>query len=209
MAMEEREERKRELQKIELERLEERDYEQQKMTEVEEEFVLLQDTCSQGDHAPRLNPLAAPKYVQFYVEDEDGEYLEDQSSFDNSGPLNGHVYFDASNGCAFAPFAPPLLAGVTEHTVMSFDGEHELSFYFISDDYLILTVPQRLVLGDRSPLQSAPAIFEFVGIRHDSDKAIKEREELEEERKRRSPSPRETWFEMNHPMGAWNQGRWY
>lgn len=99
--------------------MEERDFEQQKVTEVEEAFVQLQETCLQGDQAPRLGPLAgedfdlfcadhvdhcynadfpASKRVDFYVLDEDGEHLEDQSSCDNSGRMNGHVFFDASNG---------------------------------------------------------------------------------------------------------------
>lgn len=95
------------------------------------------------------------------------------------------------------------MAGVTQHTVMSSDGEHELSFHFVSDDYLILTVPQQLVLGDRSPLESAPATFKFVGIRRDPHKAIEERGE----KRKRSPSPRETWFEMNHPMGTCSEAR--
>lgn len=63
---------------------------------------------------------------------------------------------------------------------------------------------QELLL--KEPTESAPENFEFVG-----NLESQERKKMEEERqkkRKRSPSPRETFFEMNHPMGYWNMGRW-
>lgn len=80
-------------------------------------------------------------------------------------------------------------------------------------------------MDKESPPSSAPEPFEFVGIwdgkeqRRSTEKSEKKperkpekkrkREELEQvkplKRVQRSPSPRESWFEMNHPMGWWHQ----
>lgn len=83
------------------------------------------------------------------------------------------------------------------------------------------------------PLGPAPEVFEFLGIwvdpeREDEDEEdgdesedgdededeereqmeiLKERMRMERGiRPRRSPSPRESWFELSHPMGAWRSG---
>ncbi|KAJ2968511.1 hypothetical protein NQ176_g9146 [Zarea fungicola] len=220
----EREERKRELQEIRLEQLKVRDFEQQKVTEVEEAVRQWQDTCALRDAFPPLTQLtgklfylfcvdyvdhcwnadlSSSKYVEFHALDADAVLPdEEQPSHDNSEQIYGHVYLDANTGCDLAPFIPPKLAGVEEHSLKSFHGEYELLVRFISNDYLILTVPQRLILQDQSPLQSAPDTFQFMGIRFDREKERKERLV----KRKRSPSPRESWFEMNHPMGAWNLG---
>lgn len=61
-----------------------------------------------------------------------------------------------------------------------------------------------------SPLAPPPAaqeVFEFVGIWRDLEEEKAERRERMA-KARRSPSPRESWFEMNHPMGSWNQLRY-
>jgi len=55
-------------------------------------------------------------------------------------------------------------------------------------------------------LPAAPEVFEFVGIWRDLEKEKAERQERMA-KARRSPSPRESWFEMNHPMGWWHQSR--
>ncbi|KAL2793697.1 hypothetical protein BJX66DRAFT_305488 [Aspergillus keveii] len=57
-----------------------------------------------------------------------------------------------------------------------------------------------------------PDLFEFVGIRPGFEKEREERGRAQAKRKRSPsppspPSPRESWFEMNHPMGWWNQSR--
>lgn len=55
----------------------------------------------------------------------------------------------------------------------------------------------------------APETFEFVGILRDLEKEKEERlRAAEEEKKNRPESPRESYFEMNHPMGWWAQSRW-
>jgi hypothetical protein len=52
-----------------------------------------------------------------------------------------------------------------------------------------------------TPPAAAPEVFEFVGIWRDWE--IEKAEQQERmTNARRSPSPRESWFEMNHPMGS-------
>ena len=82
------------------------------------------------------------------------------------------------------------------------DGKYDLSFTFIGNGYLKLRVSREMVFTERPspPPPTAPEVFEFVGIWRSWE------EEKAEQRKRRPPSPRETWFEMTHPMGAWNMG---
>lgn len=217
----EREERKQELQEIRLEKWKALDFEQQKVTEVEEAFAQLQDTCSSSDATSLLAQLAGRRfhlfcveyvdrcydaylpsstYIEFHALDEESPQPgENQPSSDNQEQIYGHVYFDANTGCDLAAFVPPKMAGLNEYTLKSFHGEYQLLVRFISNDYLILIVPHRLILEDQPPLQSAPDPFRFMGIRFDRDKETKERKA----RRKRSPSPRESWFERSHQIGAW------
>lgn len=58
-----------------------------------------------------------------------------------------------------------------------------------------------------APPPTAPAVFDLIGIWRDPEKEKAERQKIEMERRlRRSPSPRESWFELNHPMGAFSSG---
>jgi hypothetical protein len=53
-----------------------------------------------------------------------------------------------------------------------------------------------------------PEMFDFVGILRDIEKERKERAEAcKSSIRNRLPSPRESFFEMSHPMGWWNQSR--
>jgi hypothetical protein len=78
---------------------------------------------------------------------------------------------------------------------------------FIGNGYLKLGVSRDIVLKSCPVFSStAPEMLEFVGILRDLEKGKKKTSEEQERRaKNRSPSPRESWFEMNHPMGWWNQ----
>ena len=42
-----------------------------------------------------------------------------------------------------------------------------------------------------------------------ADEDLEEEEAEQRAKARRSPSPRESWFEMTHPMGYWNESRWW
>ena len=91
---------------------------------------------------------------------------------------------------------------------------YELSFKFIGNGYLKLRVSREMVFMNRycagppAPPAAAPEMFEFVGIRRDWEKEKAEQQERMT-KARRSPSPRESWFEMNHPMGSWHQSRYF
>ena len=128
---------------------------------------------------------------------------------------NGHLSI-----CRFGPFQPPKQANPTPIKVKSCDGDYELSLIFIRSGLLKLRVPREVVfMTDRGVRRSpyppdAPEVFEFVGTTVDYEEEQREKrivEGLEElpKAKARSPSPpspRETWFEMNHPMGWWKSG---
>lgn len=140
-----------------------------------------------------------------------------------TGMLFGALCLDSYTDCTFGPFWPPSRASRKPVKVESRDGEdgkHEISFQFLGNGYLKLRVSRNFVFMalDEPPPPSAPLEFEFVGIWNDPHKEDAERHKedaerqnaLMEEKRRRSPSPRESWFELNHPMGAYYTGRgWY
>jgi hypothetical protein len=125
--------------------------------------------------------------------------------------MYGDMYLDSDTLCQFGPFRPPKHASRKAVKVKTTDGKYELSFKFIANGYLKVKVSWEYVSTARgnpcptAPPPGAPDVFKFVGIKRDWEK---EKAEMEKAAKaRRSPSPRETWFEMNHPMGWWAQGR--
>jgi hypothetical protein len=127
--------------------------------------------------------------------------------------LYGEVYLDASANCNFGPFCPPKRASREAFKVRSCDGMYELSFKFIGNGYLKLGVSWEMVFmnpdgeSPQAPPAAAAEVFEFVGIWRDREKEKTEQQERMK-KARRSPSPREIWFEMNHPMGSWHQSRY-
>lgn len=167
-----------------------------------------------SDYAEFWNPhlLDGTKYVEFY-------HLDDQGGFDfsrNAGkgvgtekrPVDGHVYFDAENGCSFGPLPLPTRAR-RKNVKIKGDGKYDLSFNFFANGYLKLRVPRDLLKDALVSPSTAPQIFEFVGILRDYEKERKEIAEAREKTaKNRPPSPRESYFEMNHFMGSWAQSKW-
>jgi hypothetical protein len=142
---------------------------------------------------PELYPS---KYVEFHHLDDNNAQPSDATQ------IHGHVYFNANSGCDLAHFSPPKTWCREELRLKSFHGEYDLVFQFVSNDYLTMTVSRELVFMDQPPMASAPELFRFMGIRFDQHK---ERQQRNRKRKR-STSPRESWFEMNHPMGSYNMG---
>jgi hypothetical protein len=65
--------------------------------------------------------------------------------------MHRHIYFNADCGCDYAPFVPPEHAGLEEHVLGSFHGEFNVKICFVSNDYIIINVPRRLVFMVGSP----------------------------------------------------------
>jgi len=172
-----------------------------------------------SDHVDRFyssefcGTIYATKRVDFYYLDEDE--VKDVSRNDErqvgKNPVYGLVYFNSEASCNFGPFRLPTRARRKSVKVKRSDGNYDLWFKFFGNRYLKLKVSRDLVF--ESPLVSssdAPEIFEFAGILRNWEKEQKEMaEEWERRAKNRPPSPRESWFEMNHPMGWWNQSRMF
>lgn len=134
---------------------------------------------------------------------------------DEAGIMHGFIYLNSYTDCHFGPFRPPKDARSREAITLSSDDGDELSLEFIGDGFLGLTLPREMVFtcmhmdrhsNDRRPHfppPIAPDVFEFIGVLRDLEKGEAERKER---LARRSPSPRETWFEMNYPMGWYKSG---
>lgn len=164
--------------------------------------------CS--DHVEHFwHDLYAPKRVDFWCEDEEGLPTRKKQSPDGKDNLiGGQVYLNGSTGCSFGPFCPPKTASLKPLNLTSHEG-FQLSFTFISDKYLRLTIPYEMALDPSVSKSSAPPpstglkVLELVGIWHTKEEQDARLREL---RSRRAPSPGDSYFEMSHPMGAWNQG---
>ena len=150
----------------------------------------------------------------YYLDDTEIPSPHKQKPGSETAMLYGDVYLNASVSCGFGPFCPPKHASRQPFKITSSDGMYELSFKFIGDGYLKLKVSKDMVFMNPystrppAPPAAAPEVFEFVGVRRQLEKEKAERQERIKN-SRRPPSPRETWFEMNHPMGSWNQGRYF
>jgi hypothetical protein len=170
-----------------------------------------------SDHVDRffldLDSHHANKSVHFYRDEDE---VQDVSSNDGKQVgrqeklIHGDVRFDSDTGCQFGPFPLPTHARRKTVRVKSHDGKYDLWFKFIGNGYLKLSVSRDLVFEHglvSSP--TAPEMFDFVGIWKDWENEMKEMAAKQERvAKNAPPSPRESWFETNHPMGSWDQGGW-
>jgi hypothetical protein len=129
---------------------------------------------------------------------------------DKSTYVEGQVYLDSDAECTFSPIRLPTYARRKDMKLKSDDGKYALWFKFFGNGYLKLSISRNFLFEGRLGSSSAtPEMFDFVGIWRDWEKEKKEMAEKHERRaKNRAPSPRESWFEMNHPMGSWNQMGW-
>jgi hypothetical protein len=122
--------------------------------------------------------------------------------------VDGHVYFDGGTGCSFGPLPLPTQARRKDVKIKG-DRKYDLLFDFFGNGYLKLRVPRDLLKHTLVSSSTAPQIFEFGGILRDYEKERKERAEARERAARnRPPSPRESYFEMNHFRGSWAESRW-
>ncbi|KAL7622906.1 hypothetical protein AAE478_006585 [Parahypoxylon ruwenzoriense] len=170
-------------------------------------------------------------YVEFYRVVADGTWIDPATKMPLVGPdcdpfkVDGHVaYLTPDFDCHFETFSEPEDTGTETVVLESWHKEHELEsefdFEFLGDDYLLLRVKRELIINyegerwkkillEQSKCMDAPEVIEFVGVRYDFKKRRAEMLEQEaSKRARREPSPRETYFEMCHPMGWWNQSCW-
>ena len=229
-----REERKQEKLRERKAKESQREVEKNKEDEVRTAYRSL-DTAEKGGKTTTIGPLAGQSFrlfcsdhvdyfysdlygtkrVDFYhlgdmeLGDMENHHPDEQEPGDEAGMMYGDVYLDGNTNCNFGPFRPPKLASRKVFEMKS--GDDKLSFQFIGNGYLKLRVSREMVFMDpyrtspRSPPPAAPEVFEFSGILLDWEKEEKERQEMIA-KAQRSPSPRESWFEMNHPMGSWHRG---
>jgi hypothetical protein len=153
------------------------------------------------------------KRVDFYhLDDTNNPRLHTQKPRSETDVLHGDLYLDANANCNFEPFRPPKRASRKAFKLRSCDGMYELSFKFIGNGYLKLRVSREMMFMNPyranlpTPSTATPEKFEFVGIWRDWEKEKAEQQDRMT-KARRLLSPRESWFEMNHPMGSWHQSR--
>jgi hypothetical protein len=126
--------------------------------------------CS--DHVDYFySDLYGTKRVDFYhLGDMENHHPDEQEPSDEAGMMYGDVYLDGNANCNFGPFRPPKLASRKVFEMKSCDDMYELSFQFIGNGYLKLSVSREMVFMDpyrtspRSPPPAAPEVFEFSGI---------------------------------------------
>ncbi|AEO57899.1 hypothetical protein MYCTH_2304632 [Thermothelomyces thermophilus ATCC 42464] len=218
-----REERKQEKLRERKEKEQQREIEKTKEDEVCAADRCL-DTAEKGRETIPVGPLAGQSFrlycsdhVDYFYSDLYGTKrvdfyhldVNERNPGDEADALYGDVYLDSNANCNFGPFRPPKRASRKAFKVKSCDDKYELSFQFIGNGYLKLRVSREMVFmkpydaSPPSPPPTAPDVFEFAGILRDWEKEKAERQERMA-KARRSPSPRESWFEMNHPMGSWS-----
>ncbi|KAL1853987.1 hypothetical protein Daus18300_011576 [Diaporthe australafricana] len=216
---------------LELERSKEEEvraaYKSLRKAEKEHRTIPVESLASQGfklfcsDHVNHCHDdyyFYPTKEVKFYHMDGTWEHpfnphVRPESGYE-ADMLYGRLYLNDRATCTFGPFRPRSHASWKPVKVKSSNGVYELSFQFIGKGYLKLRLSSEFVFMDRhnsdeDPPPTAPEVFDFVGIWFDRDKELEEAEQREAEmelRRLRAPSPRESWFELNHPMGARRSG---
>jgi hypothetical protein len=121
----------------------------------------------------------------------------------------GDMYLDSSANSSFGPFRLPTYARRKDVKIKSCDGKYDLLFKFFKNGHLKLSVSRDFIFNSGGTESSSVAMVNFVVILRDLEKEKKEMAaEKERITKNRPASPRESWFEMNHPMGLWNQMGW-
>lgn len=99
-------------------------------------------------------------------EDEEDSHEETPEEEIPEGHLKPLLYIDSENGGCFDAFIPPERAGLTKHTLAGERGQLDAEICFLSNEYLMVTVPPTLVFGDEAT-EEMPERFEFIGIRTD------------------------------------------
>lgn len=146
-------------------------------------------------------------YVEFYAPYELDKRM-DNTQF--VGPVVGHIYFNGNNSPDLEAFEAPKRADLSGVSIGIQDSDANVTVKFIDRCFLKLVVPRHIAYPQSSP-SGTPELLEFVGISKDFGNERKRKREdgsVVRCQKQREVSPRESWFEMNHPMGSWAQSRW-
>ena len=126
----------------------------------------------------------------------------------------GQIHFHKDNSSDFGPFFPPKYANPDAIVVEGMNGGCEVLLRLLGNGYVMARVPWAVVFNKYHkcgrtcpPIPSpTPEFIDFVGI---WDDPVAKKEEMEkrkaEEEARRSPSPRDTFFDSchDHNMRGW------
>lgn len=161
------------------------------------------------------------RYIEFYhLDEKELQYpCEKHKPSNKKGErklnVHGHIYFNSSTVGDLKTFVSPKRASL-DYLKLNRSG-HTIEIMFISDDYVKVKVRRETVHeGVHNPTTTGQKEYEFAGIYHDVGDRIrnllkKRGTSISHNNKKsppkRTPSPGETWFEMNDPMGSWEQSR--
>ncbi|KAM0449035.1 hypothetical protein ACHAO4_007991 [Trichoderma viride] len=81
--------------------------------------------------------------------------------------ISGQIYLTSNECVPFEEWVPPEEAGPKKYSIKDSDGKFEFTFQFISNDYLIATVPREFVFLDAVVDPLAPKMFTMYGVRYD------------------------------------------
>jgi hypothetical protein len=221
-----REERQRELAELRKDQERTIEYHKAREDEVEKAWTELKESRTQGVEAQKLSlelahfTIYSSEYVRSWdmAYDHGTSYIEIYSpdEFDertDNTQVVGHIYFDANITPDLEAFEVPKYAGLCSINIGVKGSDANVTVTFINQFLLKMVVP-RSIAYPRSPPPNTPELLEFVGIskNFENERTRQEKREREEAearcRKQREVSPRESWFEMNHPMGSWAQSGW-
>ncbi|EKJ79107.1 hypothetical protein FPSE_00708 [Fusarium pseudograminearum CS3096] len=97
------------------------------------------------------------------------EKEKNEDSLDEEDWMRGHIYFNSDTGCDLVSFEAPKYIGLEEHTIRTNKGDLEVKIRFISNDYLIVTIPSSIALDSAAELDpdvKIPETFVFYAIGH-------------------------------------------
>lgn len=105
------------------------------------------------------------KYVEFY-------YCEPKTFIAKQPPnsdtkINGHIYLNNHESVDFEKVCLPKETGPKKYSITDKKGKYEFAFQFISNHYLIATVPREFVFLDAAVDPLAPEMFTMYGVRYD------------------------------------------
>ncbi|KAF5014022.1 hypothetical protein FDECE_3 [Fusarium decemcellulare] len=215
-----------------------RDFEKGKEEEIKAVIKSLQTAAMKKTVIP-LDPVTGNKYYLYSVDHVNHCYddpyhmkwirffdklnLDDQPVRDKvTGKIMtcAHVAFDSVNYCDIDAFLAPEEGSRTLHRLGG-GGNYkwsDLVTQFLGDDHLTIRIKSKVAFGKKEPPADTPLYFEYVGFRVDEETAARQlQDDIWHKNKvnpkkilrGRSASPRDSWFERNHPMGSWNEHKWH